>query len=255
MSRIMILGATGSLGKHATEQAVAANHEVSVLVRTPSKLPADLLDRVTVHQADIATLPASQLAALVRNQDALINAAGHVSDGQGFVALVDHIVTSVETLPAAERPVCWFLAGAALLDIGDTGRRGVDLAPIGETYWPHAENFARLQSSPLDWRLLCPGPMVEETPVGLARLRVSMDRLPIEIPDAAERLADPLLVPLFVERVPEMIVPYADAAGLMLNHLQPVSAMSRHRIGLALPIGMRGKKADWSARPAREGTV
>ena len=161
MARIIILGATGSLGKHVTEQALAANHDVSVLVRTPAKLPADLLDRVTVHQADIAALPASQLAALARNQEALINAAGHVSEGQQFVALVDHIVTSVETLPAAERPVCWFLAGAALLDIGDTGRRGVDLPPISKTYWPHAENFPRLQSSSLDWRLLCPGPMVE----------------------------------------------------------------------------------------------
>ena len=219
MARIMILGATGSLGKHVTEQAVAANHEVSVLVRTPAKLPADLRDRVTVHQADITALPASQLAALARNQDALINAAGHVSEGQRFVALVDHVVTSVETLPASERPVCWFLAGAALLDIGDSGRRGVDLPPIAETYWPHAENFARLQSSSLDWRLLCPGPMVEEPPVGLARLRVSVDRLPVEIPDAAERLPDHLLVPLFARLVPEMIVPYADAAALMLHHL------------------------------------
>jgi uncharacterized protein len=71
--KIMILGATGSLGKHVAEQALAANHEVSVLVRTPAKLPADLRDGVTMHQADIATLPAPQLAALVRNQDALIN--------------------------------------------------------------------------------------------------------------------------------------------------------------------------------------
>ena len=191
MSRIMILGATGSLGKHVTEQAVAANHEVSVLVRTPAKLPADLRDRVTVHQADITALPASQLAALARNQDALINAAGHVSDGQRFVALVDHIVTSVETLPASERPLCWFLAGAALLDIGDSGRRGVDLPPIGKTYWPHAENFARLRSSSLDWRLLCPGPMVEEPPVGLARLRVSSGSAAGRDPGCGHAVAGP----------------------------------------------------------------
>ena len=57
MARITILGATGALGTHVTEQAVAANHEVSVLVRTPAKLPADLGGRVTVHQADIAALP------------------------------------------------------------------------------------------------------------------------------------------------------------------------------------------------------
>ena len=208
---------------------------------------------MTVHQADIAALPASQLAALARNQEALINAAGHVSEGQQFVALVDHVVTSVETLPASERPVCWFLAGAALLDIGDTGRRGVDLPPIRKTYWPHAENFPRLQSSSLDWRLLCPGPMVEGPPVGLARLRVSRDRLPVEIPGEATRLPDDLLVPLFTQLVPEMIVPYADAAALMLNHLQPGSDMSRHRIGLALPIGVRGEKELWSPRPATEG--
>jgi hypothetical protein len=226
---------------------------VSVLVRTPAKLPPDLRDRVTVHQADIAALPASRLAALVRNQDALIHAAGHVSEGQRFVDLVDHVVTSVETLPASERPVCWFLAGAALLDIGDSSRRGVDLALIRKTYWPHAENFTRLRSSSLDWRLLCPGPMVEEPSVALPRLRVSVDRLPVETPDAAGEAPDALLVPLFARLLPEMIVPYADAAALMLHHLQPGSAMSCHRIGLALPIGMRGTKAGWSARPATEG--
>jgi putative NADH-flavin reductase len=255
MARIIILGATGSLGKHVTEQAIAANHEVSVLVRTPAKLPADLRARTTVHQADITALPASQLATLARNQDALINAAGHVGEGQRFVALVDHLVTSVETLPTSERPVCWFLAGAALLDIGDSGRRGVDVPAIAETYWPHAANFARLRSSSLDWRLLCPGPMVEEPPVGLARLRVSVDRLPVEIPIAHTRLPDSLLVSLFTERVPAMIVPYADAAALMLTNLEPESIMSRHRIGLALPIGMRGEKAGLSARPATVGTV
>jgi len=251
MARIIILGATGSLGKHVTEQAVAANHEVSVLVRTPGKLPAHLRDRVTVHQADITALPASQLAALARNQDALINTAGLVSEGERFVALVDHIVTSVETLPASERPACWFLAGAALLDIGDSSRRGVDFPPIAETYWPHAANFARLQASSLDWRLLCPGPMVEGPPIGLARLRVSVDRLPVEIPGAAG-ISDPLLVPRFMQAVPEMILPYADAAAVMLHHLQPASDISCHRVGLALPVGMHGEKARWSARPATE---
>ena len=177
-----------------------------------------------------------------------------MSEGQRFVALVDHIVTSLEALPTPERPVCWFLAGAALLDIGDTGRRGVDLPPIGETYWPHAENVLRLQSSSLDWRLLCPGPMTEGPPVGLARLRVSVDRLPVEPPGEAASLPGHLLVPLFMELVPEMIVPYADAAALMLNHLQPVSDMARHRIGLALPAGMRGQKARWSPRRATAGS-
>jgi len=253
MAKIIILGATGALGRHVTEQAVAANHKVSVLVRTSATLSPDLLSRVTVHQADIAGLPASELAALAGRQDALVNAAGHVNDGQRFVQLVDHIVTSVEMLPAVERPVCWFLAGAAVLDIGESGRRGVDLALIRKTYWPHAENVQRLQSSSLDWRLLCPGPMVEEAPIGLTRLRVSTDRLPVDFPDGVARLPTPDLVPLFVQRVPEMIVPYADVAALMPHHLQPMDALSRHRVGLALPIGMRGTKEQWAPGSAAVG--
>jgi uncharacterized protein len=254
MAKITVLGAAGALGRQVTEQALAAGHEVSAVVRTPAKLPPEVRRRVTVHQADIVATPGSELAALVRNQDALISAAGHVREGQRFVALVDHVVTSVETLPVAERPACWFLAGAALLDIGDSNRRGVDLPPIAETYWPHAENFRRLQSSPLDWRLLCPGPMVEGSPVGLARLRISRDRLPVEVPPDVVGLPDHLLVPLFMGLVPEMIVPYADAAALMLTGLQPDSDMSRHRVGLALPAGMRGEKAQWSPRPPEDGS-
>jgi NAD(P)-dependent dehydrogenase (short-subunit alcohol dehydrogenase family) len=39
MSRLIVAGATGSLGRHVVRQAIAAGHEVTVFVRTPSKLP------------------------------------------------------------------------------------------------------------------------------------------------------------------------------------------------------------------------
>jgi hypothetical protein len=49
-------------------------------------------------------------------------------------------------------------------------------------------------------------------------------------------------VPAFASLIPQMIVPYADAAALMLANLDRGNAMSRHRVGLALPVGMRGRK-------------
>ena len=113
---------------------------------------------------------------------------------------------------------------------------------IKKTYWPHGENFKRLEASTLDFRLLCPGPMIEGAPVGLERLRVALDRLPVETPAASKWLPDWLVAPIFASVVPEMIIPYADAAALMLNNLGPGNAMSRHRVGLALPAGVRGKK-------------
>ncbi|CAG0975282.1 hypothetical protein ARNL5_02016 [Anaerolineae bacterium] len=248
MSRIIVLGAAGSLGRYVVEQAVNANHDVSVIVRTPSKLPAHLRDRLTIHKLDIAMLSNSHLAALIREHDALINTAGHVGEGQQFVALIDHLVTSIETLPKTEQPVCWLLAGAGVLDIGNSGRMAADLPIIDMTYWPHRENYNRLRASSLDWRLLCPGPMVEEKSFGIDSVRVVMDRLPVSTDSVTKGLSDHLLAKLFMSRVPEMIIPYADAAALMLNNLKPVGTMSHHRIGLALPSGLRATKEHWSVR-------
>jgi uncharacterized protein YbjT (DUF2867 family) len=70
MSRVAILGATGSLGRHVVQQAIAAKHEVAVIVRTPSRLPAEVLDKVSVHQCDLSTVSASGLTAMLTGHDA-----------------------------------------------------------------------------------------------------------------------------------------------------------------------------------------
>ena len=210
-----------------------------MLVRTPSKLPPEDRSRVSLHTGDLsAPVPLD----LVRGRDALINCAGHVAEADTFVALVDRLVTSVDSLPVEEQPVCWFLAGAAILDLDASGRRAVELPPVKATYWPHQANLDRLSRSGLDWRLLCPGPMVDEPALGLQRLRISLDVLPVEVPATARALSGPQLLPVFASLIPEMIVPYADAAAVMLRNLDRGNAMSRHRVGLALPVGMIGRK-------------
>lgn len=246
--KIIIFGANGNLGSHVTRLALQAGHTVTAVVRNPAKLPQRGAPGLAVQQADIAALPAAELAALVRGHDALVNTAGMVTQGKGFVALIDHIVNAVELLPPRERPVCWFLAGAGLLDLDDRGRRGLDLPVVKKTYWPHAENLARLQRCTLDWRLLCPGPMVETDPVGVARLRTSTDRLPVAMPSFIRALPGLLALPPFARRMPEMIVSYADAAALILAHLAPGDAWTHRRVGLALPLGMRGSKQQWTAK-------
>jgi uncharacterized protein len=250
MSKVLILGATGSLGSYVTQQAIAANHEVSVVVRTPSKLPAGLREKAMVHQADLARTSASVLTTILQNHDVVINTAGQVTEGQVFVDLIARIVTDLESLPAKERPVCWFLGGAALLDLDDRGRRGVDLPRVASTYWPHRANFDRIRQTALDWRVLCPGPMVHQQPLGLARMRISLDRVPVQVPSLTRFLPGALALLFFVQRVPEMIISYADAAALILANLTPSGRMSRHRIGLALPVGMRGEKKQWAATPS-----
>jgi putative NADH-flavin reductase len=227
------------------DQALAAGHQVTVLVRTPAKLPPETGRSASTHTGDLNALAPADLAGLVSGHDALINCAGHVTAGESFVNLIDRVVASVELLRPPQ-PVCWFLAGAALLDIDAAGRRGVELPKVKSTYWPHRVNFERLGRSGLDWRLLCPGPMVEQPALGLGRLRISLDTLPVQVPAFACTLPTPLLVPLFASLVPQMIVPYGDAAALMLANLDQGNEMTRRRVGLALPLGMRGQKAIWA---------
>ena len=50
--KIAILGATGALGRECLEQGLEAGHEVSLLVRTPSKLAAPLREQVRIVEGD-----------------------------------------------------------------------------------------------------------------------------------------------------------------------------------------------------------
>jgi uncharacterized protein len=56
MSRLLILGATGFLGRHLLREAVGAGHDVTVFVRTPAKLPPEVRERVSVHTGDLSAL-------------------------------------------------------------------------------------------------------------------------------------------------------------------------------------------------------
>ncbi len=190
-----------------------------------------------------------QLSRFAEGQDVIVCCAGLVTEGQKFVVLFDRVVSALESLAAPARPLCWFLAGAALLDLDTKGRRGVDLPKVRDTYWPHRVNFERLLHSDLDWRLLCPGPMVDQPAIGIERLRISVDTIPSALPAFAPFLPTLMLLPLFAARVPEMIVPYADAAAMMLANATRGGPMSGKRIGIALPAGMRGEKDQWAARP------
>jgi len=226
---------------------------LSVAVRNRGRLPPAISAHARITDLDLTSATIEQLATFAAGHDVFVSCAGLVTEGEVFVSLVDRVVTALETLRTEERPICWFLAGAALLPLDATGRLGVDLPKIRDTYWPHRKNYERLQRSDLDWRLLCPGPMVEQPAIGLQRLRVSIDSLPTPMPAITRSLPAPFVLPLFAMKIPEMIIPYADAAAVILASMKPRDPASRHRVGVALPIGMKGKKSEWAAKPRSAG--
>lgn len=50
--KVSLFGATGSLGSQLLVQCLSAGHDVTVLVRSPDKLPTALRDKITVVQGD-----------------------------------------------------------------------------------------------------------------------------------------------------------------------------------------------------------
>ena len=84
--RLIILGATGSLGTHVLRHAFGAGHERERTRARSLEAAGGSAERFAFHTGDIRVALRSDL---VRGNDALINCAGNVADGEGFVGLVD----------------------------------------------------------------------------------------------------------------------------------------------------------------------
>jgi nucleoside-diphosphate-sugar epimerase len=83
---ILVVGATGMTGRALVEQLLARNHAVRIVVRSPGKLPAEVLDhpKVSVIVASVLDLTDEEMAAHVRDCDAVVSCLGHVADFEGI---------------------------------------------------------------------------------------------------------------------------------------------------------------------------
>lgn len=70
--RVTIFGATGGIGRCILDQATRAGHEVTAVVRDPSKLPSD----VHTVRADMSTVDSAVLETAVGGADAVLSALG-----------------------------------------------------------------------------------------------------------------------------------------------------------------------------------
>ncbi|WP_421845271.1 NAD(P)-dependent oxidoreductase [Mycobacterium sp.] len=73
--KVTLFGATGQLGRECLTQCLEANHDVTVLVRTPGKLADVASEKVIVVQGD-ALSPSDVLRALPRGTQAVLFAIG-----------------------------------------------------------------------------------------------------------------------------------------------------------------------------------
>ncbi|MFI1284326.1 NAD(P)-dependent oxidoreductase [Streptomyces sp. NPDC020858] len=82
--QLTVLGATGPIGQQVLQQALAAGHRVTVLVRDPARLPQRDEKRVTVVIGDAAS--AAGVEEATRGSQALVCALGAGKDYKSTLA-------------------------------------------------------------------------------------------------------------------------------------------------------------------------
>jgi putative NADH-flavin reductase len=126
--KLAILGATGSVGRELVTQALAAGHEVTVLVRA-QPTPGDIDDRVELVLGDATS--ADAVRRTVEGSDAVLSALGHAKgapddllaevssnvigamQADGVCRLV--VLSTAAVVDAADRPSLFYRAARVLL--------------------------------------------------------------------------------------------------------------------------------------------
>src|SRR5690348_16254133 len=81
--KIVVVAATGGIGRQILDQAVAAGHDVTAVVRSPAKL-AGLPVRVVA--ADLAAADAAALESAIGGADAVLSGLGARTKSEAGVA-------------------------------------------------------------------------------------------------------------------------------------------------------------------------
>jgi putative NADH-flavin reductase len=157
--KLTIFGASGATGTSLVEQAVAAGHEVTAVVRDPARLAVPAQQRLRTVTADVMDPPA--ITPAVAGADAVISAVGPRGTGPTTV-----IQDSVRSIIAAMRKTgtrrLLQVSGSVVADEGESPYLRYLLKPVARrTFLRHVCADMRLgedeiRESNLDWTIFRP---------------------------------------------------------------------------------------------------
>jgi len=168
--RVLIIGASGGTGRQLVHQALERGHEVTALVRNPSKLDMQH-ERLTVTQGNVLDYPA--VAAAVEGQQAVLSALGHKRWILPSTILSDGTKNVIRAMEAhgVRRFVC-----ETSLGVGDSrGRLGLyytlfTIPVIVFFYFRDKERQEQnIKESSLEWVIVRPGQLTNGRKRGVYR--------------------------------------------------------------------------------------
>jgi putative NADH-flavin reductase len=158
--KIVLYGASGTIGSSIAQEALARGHEVTAVVRDPTRVgpphPA-----LSVVAGDV--LDPSSVAALAAGQDVVACAAGPRLPEDEPKSVVDTARSLIEGLTRAGVSRLVVVGGAGSLEVSP----GVDLVDTPEfpEAWKgialaHRDALAVYRGAPLDWTYISPAALI-----------------------------------------------------------------------------------------------
>ena len=157
--KITLFGATGTIGQGILKEALTRGHQVTAVLRDPSKLSA--ADHLTVVKGDVFD-PASVVAA-ARGQDAVISAFGPGLEGepQTLVRCAHALIEGTKKAGVRRLIV---VNGAGSLEVAP-GVQLIDTPQFPESWRPlgraHRDALAVYRTADLDWTAISPAAIIE----------------------------------------------------------------------------------------------
>lgn len=165
--RLIVFGATGTIGRHLVDQALSQGHLVTAFSRQPSALRVDH-QNLTRQAGDV--LDASAVADAVQGHDAVLIALGAGRKGTVRSVGTRHVVEAMER-HGVRRLVCQTTLGAgdsrALLNF--FWKRIMFGLLLREAYADHEAQEAIIKQSDLDWVIVRPAAFTDGPATGACK--------------------------------------------------------------------------------------
>ena len=178
--KIVLLAATGQVGRTVLSELISRGHEVTAVARNPDKLPRSI-NRV---RDDLSN--ADRIAEIIAGADAVVSAFGPPKDDPRFfsdVNYTDQLASVTDRLIVAVRKVgvprlivaggCGSLEFSPGMTVLKSGHSPEKLVPTATS---HVKAFAALRASDVNWTYFSP-PMLIEPGVRTGKFRLGGDDL------------------------------------------------------------------------------
>ena len=199
---IALFGATGGTGRHVLEQALEQGHHVQVLVRDPSKLPADR-HGVTVIVGDC--LDQAAVNDCVQGTDAVICILGTRTGGRPIEADGTRTILAAMSAAGVRR-----LIAVTSMGVGDSAEQMPFIVRVfmkitlKKVMAAKEEQEQLIRASTLDWTIVRPGGLTDGPRTGTysAGVEKSIQARRVSRADVAQFVLQQLTDDRFMRQTP-----------------------------------------------------